>query len=72
MTRRRLLLALPVVQQLAGQLQDLEALKWQALADAWNPFAAKLNRGIFDAPLWAKVLKQIHAIEGKPFCKEKK
>jgi hypothetical protein len=45
--------------------QRLEQLKWQELADAWNPFASKMNNGVFDVKLWAKVVKSVNAIDGK-------
>lgn len=68
-TRRSLIAALAIAPQLRAQ--SIDQLQWRELADVWNPFAEKLNSGVFDLKLWKKVLQKIHSIEGKSSCKEK-
>lgn len=43
---------------------------WAAFRDVWNPFAEKLNKGVFDNKLWQKVRREFHRLEGvKDGCK---
>lgn len=36
---------------------------WRDFAEIWNPFADKINHGVFDAKAWPKVRDAFHRIE---------
>lgn len=37
---------------------------WQRLAEAWNPFAEKLNKGLVDLAKWKQVVRAVERIQG--------
>ena len=65
MRRRAFLAAALFPASIPAQQMALQQDQWQDLARVWNPFAEKMNRGVFDLKLWQKVVKQVERIEGK-------
>lgn len=61
MRRRELILAIP--QAILRQPDQ-----WDELAQAWNPFAEHMNRGVLDVKLWRKVVAAVDHIEARK-CK---
>lgn len=57
-TRRTMLLAMPQV------VADSGLDPWQQLAQAWNPFAEAMNKGVVDLAKWKKVVRAVERIQG--------
>ncbi len=56
MTRRMLVLLLFAPALTLALPTDADV--WARFAEVWNPFAAKLNTGVFDVKLWKEVKKR--------------
>lgn len=42
---------------------------WEQFRAVWNPFAERMNQGVFEVKMWEKVREKFHKVEGVKTCK---